>query len=235
MRRLGWLTLGVSVLGTATAPRLTAQRVEIAARIGYAAPAGLQFQASSTTIGSSTEVRSWNGGGLSVGATGSYWLNARFGIQGTADLRFTRHHATFAYSCTTLCIPINLPPGPVDASATRLIASLRFSARQRVGDRLQLGAGVGPALIRFGDSEYRPLITPGLGYQVVYSLANRTTYGVAVGLSAAYVVAPRFRLSVSADEVFYRVWPAEASSWGEVVAPIQHEFTLSAAAVVGVR
>ena len=68
----------------------------------------------------------------------------------------------------------------------------------------------------------------------MYSLAHRTTYGFAVGLLAAYVVSPRFRLSVSADDVLYRVWPAEASSWSEVVAPIQHEFTLSAVAAVTV-
>lgn len=235
MIRPAFIVASVSLLATAMAPRVMAQRVEIAARIGYTAPTGTRFRLADSTAGSSAAARSWNGGGLSVGATASYWLSARFGVQGTADLRFMRHHATFAYSCTTLCIPVNLPPGPVDASATHLVASLRFTARQRVGDRLQLGAAVGPALVRFDDFEYRsPSSASDPGAPAVGLLAYRAVAGVAVGLSAACVVSPRFRLSLSTDEVIYRVWPADASSWSQVVAPIQNELTLSAVAAVAV-
>ena len=156
------------------------------------------------------------------------------GVQGTADLRLVRHHANYAYSCTTLCIPIDLPPGSLDVNTTHWAASLRVAARQRLGDRLQLGAGAGPAMIRFGDSEYRPARTPGAGFPGPYFLAHRATYGVAVGLSAAYTVSSRFRLSVSTDDVLYRAWPADASSWGAVAVPMQHELTFSAAAAVTV-
>jgi hypothetical protein len=224
----------IPLLATAMAPRLMAQRVEVAARAGYLVPAGTQFQMASTNGGSSWSVRSWNGGGLSVGAAASYWLNAHFGVQGTADLRFVRHRAAYAYSCTTLCFPVALPPGPRDASTTHLVASLRFAARQRLGDRLRLGAGVGPAMIRFGDPEYRPSASPDFGFSGAYRLAHRLTYGVGVGVCAAYLMSSRVRLSVSTDDVLYRAWPADASSWSTVAAPMQHELTFSAAAAVAV-
>lgn len=223
-----------AILATATAPRLNAQRVEIAAHIGFSAPTGTRFALADSTAGSSAAVRSWNGGGLSVGATAAYWLNTHFGVQGTADLRFMQHRATFDYSCTTSCVPIN-QVGPVDAATTHLALSLRFTARQRLGDRLQLGAGVGPALIRFDDWEYRsPSAALDPGSPAVGLLASRAAFGVAVGLSAAYVVSPRFRLSVSADDVLYRAQPAGESSWTTVTTPMQHEVTFSMAAAVTV-
>lgn len=124
---------------------------------------------------------------------------------------------------------------PVDAAATHLALSLRLAARQRLGDRLQLGASAGPALIRFDDWEYRsPSSANDPGAPAVGLVAARATFGVAVGVSAAYVVSARFRLSVSADDVVYRVQPAGASSWTTVTTPMQHEITLNAAAAVTV-
>jgi hypothetical protein len=228
------IAASVAFLGAATATALAAQRVEIAARIGYTAPAGTQFRLANANPGSSSAVRSWDGGGLSVGAAASFWLNPHVGVQATADLRFIRHHATYDFACT-VCVPIpGMLPPPVDTNAMQLVASLRLAARQGLGDRLQLGASVGPAMIRFGASEYRAPQTPGAGYPGPYFLAHRATYGVAVGLSAAYVVRPRVRLSLSADDVVYRAWPADASSWSAVAVPIQHELTFSAVAAVTV-
>ena len=51
---------------------------------------------------------------------------------------------------------------------------------------------------------------------------------------ARYTTSSALRLSVSADDVLYRVWPAEASSWTAVAAPMQHELTFSAVAAVTV-
>jgi hypothetical protein len=223
------IVLSASLLATAIATPLTAQRLEVAARVGYSPPTGTQFQVAHA----GSDIRSWNGGALSVGAVASYWLLSHFGIQGTVDLRLTRHYVT---EVTTPSNCWGVPgcgfpgPPPVDASASQLVASLRLAARQELGNRLQLSAGLGPAMIRFGDVEYQP------SGPLDFTLANRTAYGVAGGLSAAYAVSSRLRLTLSTDDVIFRVRPAAApipagnpgGGFTTVVAPLQHEFTFSA-------
>lgn len=225
--------VATAALAAGTAPHLAAQRVEIAARVGVAAATGTQFELNSAT----TAVRSWDAGGPSAGAAVAISLSRHFGVQAVADLVFLRHHATMTYTCSAICAPINVPPGPLDANATNLIASLRWAARQDFGDRLQLGASVGPAMVRFGDAEYQPSSPPEPGAAALYALAHRAAFGVAVGVRAAFSVVPRFRVSVSADDLLYRVPPAAASTmpgWTAVVTPIQHLLTLSVVAGVTV-
>jgi len=213
------------LLSTAAAPGLAAQGLEIAARIGYAAPTGTQFQRVGSWMQSPyTAFQSWDGGGLAVGTTASYWLSTHFGVAGTADLHYTRHQATWGCPPGVACVAL---PAPVDANATNLVASLRLAARQELVNRLQLGASVGAAVIRWGDYEYQ-------SEPPYYTLTNRTTDGVAAGLSAAYALASRFRLSVYSDVVVFRVRPAPSSGPTTVVAPMQHQFTVGATAAVSV-
>ena len=226
------IVVSVSLLATVIATPLTAQRLEVAARIGYSPPTGTQFQLADDY---GTAVRSWDGGGVMIGAVASYWPLSHFGIQGSVDLRFTRHYATFVPGpniCSGLpCL--NIVPELVDTSATQLVASLRLAARQALGHRLQLSASLGPAIIRFGDSEY------GAGSRFDhFSLASRYEVGVAGGLSADYAFSSRLRLTVGTDDILLRVHPAAASEasslgWTAVVTPQEHEFTFSA--VVSVR
>jgi len=220
------IVMSASLLAAAIAPSLAAQRVEVAVRIGHSAPTGTQFQLTNSI----EAVRVWDNGGLSVGFSASYWVSGHFGVQGTADLQFTRHQGSWVYS-GPCCIPMEPGPGTMDANATNLLASLRLALRQGLGGRLQLGVSLGPALIRFGDAEQSQAPD--------YALAHRTTYGVAAGLSAACALSSRFRFSVGTDYVAFRVQPAAPSftmlqwSW-TAVAPMQHQFTVSAMAAVTV-
>ena len=224
------IVLPASLLAIATAKPLTAQRLEVAARIGYSPPSGTQFQLASQY---GYVDRSWDGGGLSIGAVASYWPLTHFGVQGTLNVRFTRHYATYVHApCSGIpgCLP---PTAPLDTSATQLVASLRLAARQALGHRLHLSASLGPAIIRFGDSEY------GAGDRFDWlSLANRYELGVTGGLSAAYAFSSRVRLTVGTDNVVLRVHSAAASmsywGWTTVVIPLEHEFTVSAAVSVRV-
>jgi len=213
------IALSASLLAAAIATPLTAQRLEVAARIGYSPPTGTLFQANDGGI------RSWDGSGLSIGAVASYWLLAHFGIQGSVDFRLARHYVTD--SSATLCSPAGCPPPrpPVllDPSATQMTASLRLVARRALGPRLELSASLGPAMILFGHSEYQP------SGSADYALAQNYAYGVAGGLSAACALSSRLRLTVSTDDVVFRVQPAAVDF---VAAPLRHEFTLSAAVSV---
>ena len=71
------IVLPASLLAIATAKPLTAQRLEVAARIGYSPPSGMQFQLASQY---GYVDRSWDGGGLSIGAVASYWPLTHFGV-----------------------------------------------------------------------------------------------------------------------------------------------------------
>jgi hypothetical protein len=218
------IALSVSLLATAIAPPLTAQRFEVAARIGYSPPTGTLFQVNSME----GVIRSWDGSGLSIGAVASYWLLTHFGIQGTVDLRFAQHYlAEGAWSspCYTIVCgpPVLNPPILLNTSATQLVASLRLAARRALGPRLELSASLGPAMILVGHSEYQP------GGSADYALVQNYAYGVAGGLSAACALSSRLRLTVSTDDVVFRVQPA-ARYW--VAAPLRHEFTLSSAVSV---
>ncbi len=214
------IVLSASLLATTIATPLTAQRLEVAARFGYSPPTGTLFQVPGYAI------RSGDGDGLSIGAVASYWPLAHFGIQGSADFRFARHHVT--YYGGLFCVLAPCPPGNtalVDTSATQMTASLRLVARQALGPRLQLSASLGPAMVLFGHSEYQPSQLP------QYSLTQNYAYGVAGGLSAAWAVASRLRLTVSTDDVVFRVRPAAQMSTSVplvVAAPLRHEFTVSA-------
>jgi hypothetical protein len=75
-------------------------------------------------------------------------------------------------------------------------------------------------MIRFSHSEYQP------GESGDYALAQNYAYGVAGGLSAACALSSRLRLTVSTDDVAFRLRPA-AVYW--VIASVQHEFTIGAA------
>ena len=228
----------VSLLATAIATPLTAQHLEVAARIGYSPASGTQYYLASGTqfqlaTGNGHVVRSWDGGGFIIGAVASYWPLTHFGIEGTLDLRFTRHYATWVPPPNN-CVGLPcLDNGPelVDTSATQLVASLRLAARQALGHRLHLSASLGPAIIRFGDSEY------GAADRFDWlSLANRYELGVTGGLSAAYAFSSRVRLTVGTDDLVLRVHSAAASmsywGWTTVVIPLEHEFTFSAVATV---
>jgi hypothetical protein len=221
-----WMAVSVSalLLATAAARPLAAQRIEIATRVGYSPPTGTLFQLGS----GSSALRAWDGGGPSVGATAAYWLTAHFGVEGTADARFVGHYADPGVCAPG--IPCNLREGPVDTRATQLLASLRFAARQRLGERFRVGASLGPAIVRFGDSEYRACSLNPPGVCGLYYFAHRLVYGFALGVSAAYALSPRFLLSVGADDAMYRVQPAAALSAGfgaELVTPLQHQLTFS--------
>jgi len=230
--------LSASLLATAIATPLTAQRLEVAARIGYSPASGTQYYLASGTLGqlatrNSYVVRSWDGGGFIIGAVASYWPLTHFGIQGTLDLRFTRHYATFdRQPCFGLpgCLP---PVAPIDTSARQLVASVRLTARQALGHRLHLSAGLGPAIIRFGDSEYSAADRFDW-----LSLANRYELGVTGGLSGAYAFSSRIRLTVGIDDLVLRVHSVAASmsdwGWTTVVIPLEHQFTFRAAVSVRV-
>jgi hypothetical protein len=218
------IVLSASLLAIAIATPLTAQRLEVAARIGYSPPTGTLFQVNDGGI------RSWDGSGLSIGAVASYWLRAHLGIQGTVDLRFARHYvaeAAWTSPCYTVVCgqPVLNPPVLLDTSATQLVASLRLAARQALGPRLELSASLGPAMILFGHSEYKP---SGSGD---YALAQNYAYGVAGGLSAACALSSRLRLTVSTDDVVFRVQPAASQTYGGA-APLWHDFTFRAAVSV---
>lgn len=233
MLRLPDIVVCAAVLATAGAPRLTAQSVEIATRFGYSAPTGTRFQLSN----GSAHVRSWDGGGPSAGASIRVWPATHLGIQGSVDFRFTRQRATY-YSPPCSGVPGCMPlPGPADATATELAVSLRLVARQTLGGRLQLGASVGPAIIRFANSEYQAYSsTYCMADCSAYFLANHSVLAGAVGLSVAYALSSGFRLTIGADDVIYRVRPEDPSRlpglWTSVLAPVQHEITFTAAAAV---
>jgi len=233
------IALSVSLLAIAIATPLTAQRLEVAAHIGYSPASGTQYYLASGTqlqlaTGYGYVVRSWDGGGFIIGAVASYWPLTHFGIQGTLDLRFTRHYATWVpplNNCVGLpCL--NNGPELVDTSATQLVASLRLAARQALGP-LHLSASLGPAIIRFGDSEYAAADRFDW-----LSLANRYEVGVTGGLSAAYAFSSRVRLTVGTEDLVLRVHSEAASmsywGWTTVVIPLEHEFTFSVVASVRV-
>jgi hypothetical protein len=218
------------LLAAVTAVPARAQRLEVGVRIGYSPPTATEFR---RTLGDGFVVRSWDGGALSIGALASYWPLAHFGIQGTADLRVTRAYGTFPNGIVSV---IAAPPS--GTSTTQLIASVRLAARQAVGRRLQLGASLGPAMIRFGDSEF------GSG-PLLDGFVHRTAYGVAGGVSAAYTVSSRLRLTVSTEDVIYQVrqvplgpflnTPAPPDHLAvSVEAPHWHDLTVSAGLSVGI-
>ena len=227
------ILVSLLLLAAAMAPRLLAQRIEIAGRAGYLAPTGTQFRLTSTNPGLQlvrpvVERRRTLGGRDCVvlaeharRGAGHRRLPVRAAPR---DLRLFLHD------------PRAHPRHASDAGGRECDAAGRLVPIGAVGRDwdVEPEAGAGPAMIRFSDSEYRPAPTPGAGFPGPYFLAHRATYGVAVGLSAAYTVSSRFRLSVSADDVLYRAWPADASSWGAVAVPMQHELTFSAAAAVTV-
>jgi len=69
-----------------------------------------------------------------------------------------------------------------------------------------------------------------------YHLAHRYAVGVACGLSATLAMLSPFSLRLGADEVIVRLNPANplAQPSTAAVAPLQHEFTVSAAVSVRV-
>ena len=176
-----------SLLAMVTAMPLTAQRLEIAARTQYSPASGTQFRMNDGAW------RSWDGNAFSIGMLASYWPLRHFGMEGTVDLRFTRAYETF---------PGLLLPGPrtVDTSTTQLTASLRLAVRQAFGPRLHLTASLGPAMLRLGDAEYNDW-----GGTLSPTYLHRIAYGVVGGLAAAYAVSARLSLSVSAEDVAYRL------------------------------
>jgi hypothetical protein len=217
------LVLGAWLAAAVTAQPANAQRVELAPRIGYSPPTGTQFR---ITRMDGTVVRSWDGSGLSIGAIASYWPLTHFGIQGTVDVRLTRAYATnparFGF----------IPAGPpIDTSTTQVVASLRLAARKRLRQALQLTAGLGPAMIRFGDSEYGYYGTLYAGF------ARQTAYGVVGALSVAYVFSSRVHFTLSTEDAVYRVQrkpvalPIVTPGGGtaSLEAPLWHQFTVSAA------
>jgi hypothetical protein len=229
------IAVSASLLTIALAAPVTAQRLEVAVRIGYSPPTGTLFQ-----VGAESDIRSWDGSGLSIGAAASYWPRAHVGIQGTVDLRFARHYVTegaWTSECMpVLCQPVLNPPVRLETSATQLVASLRLAARRALGPGIELSASLGPAMILFGHSEYQP------GGSAAYALAQNYAYGIAGGLSAAYALSSRLRLTVRTDDAVFRVQPAAvrggftSAGWQiySVTAPLRHQLTFSAAVSVGV-
>ena len=212
------LLASLPVIGTA-AP-LAAQRLEVAARIGYSPSSGTEFLVVDNVGG---VYRSWDGAALSMGALASYWPLTHFGMLGTFDLRLARAYETQ---------PANdpHPARTIDTSTTQLNVSLRLAVRQAVGRAFQLTAGIGPVMVRFGDAEY---------YGILGSyLARQTAFGVAGGLSAHWGISPRLRLTLSAEDVVCRVQrqavalPGPNTPGGpgisSVDAPLLHQLTFSA-------
>jgi hypothetical protein len=212
------------LLAVVVAAPLTAQRLQIGARFGYSPSTGTQFQMNDGSY------RSWEGRAASVGVVASYWPLTHFGIQGTVDLRRTRAYETFP----SLPDPFTGTVREVTfaTSTTQLAASLRFAVRQTVGQRLQLAASLGPAMIRLGDAEYNNWY----GTLSPYYL-HRIAYGVVGGLSAAYALSTRLGLTLSAEDVTYQLQQKAVAlpiltpdfAIESIGAPTWHEFTFSAA------
>jgi len=224
-----------TLLLTALAPlTLRAQRIEIATHVGYAARAGTLFRLSSPP----GVARAWDDGGVDIGATAGWWFGARLGLEGDVDVRFTRYHEDYTGFCSGIPIPGCRTPDPVDGSARQLVVSLRLAARQTLGGRLRLGAGVGPALVRFGRARYKvayvvqdpncPTCTtvPTASY-----LPSHDVLALAVGFSVGYALARRIRFSAGADDVIFRASPVEdvpSAGWASVVTPTLHQLTFGA-------
>ena len=216
----------VSLLATAIATPLTAQRLEVAARLGYSPPTGTLFQLNDG------ETRSWEGGAVSVGVLASYWPLTHLGIQGTVDLRLARAYTTYP---TFPALGLFRGPVTFDTSTTQLAASLRVAARQVIAQDLVLTASLGPAMIRFGHAEYGATLSPYFVRQIAY--------GVAGGLSATCIFSSRINLTLSAEDVVYQLQqkavalplnPPSGLGVSSVDAPLWHEFTFSAAVSVRV-
>jgi len=223
-----------ALLTVALAPSLTSQPVEIATRVGYAAKAGTLFRLANP----GAAVRAWDESGPDVGVTAGWWFSARLGIHATVDLRFARYHADYADFCLNL-VPGCRTPGPVNGAATQLLASLRVAARQTVGERIALGASLGPALIQFGAAHYPSEYAvensncPACGATVptLSYLPSHDVLALAVGLSAAYALSSRFRFSAGVDDVIFRARPVQdvpEAGWTSVVTPTLHQLTFSA-------
>jgi hypothetical protein len=223
------------LLTVAVPPHLSAQRIELTTRFGYAAPAGTLFRMSAAPA-SPTEVRTWDGGGLDAGATAAWWLGEHHGLAGSVDFRFTRYYQEYTNGCVgvTGIMPGCRMPDPVDGAARQMVASLRFVTRQSVGERLRLGASFGPALIHFGEAHYASAHTvycstcsfiPTLSYS-----PSHDVLGLAVGLSAGYGLSSRVRFSAAVDDVMFRTSPGDvvAMPWTEQVTPALHQLTFSA-------
>ena len=216
------IVFSVSLLATAIATPLTAQRLEVAARIGYSPPSATLFQVNDGAT------RSWEGGALSIGVLASYWPLTHLGIQGTIDLRLAR-----AYTTYTTYPALGPSPRSVtfDTSSAQLAASLRVAARQVIAQDLLLTASLGPAMIRLGDAEYgdHGTLSPYFVRQIAY--------GVAGGLSAGCAFSSRLSLTLSAEYVAYQLQQKAValpilqpeSPIYSVDAPPWHEFTFSAA------
>ena len=220
MLRARVIVLPATLLAIASATPLAAQRLEVAARIGYSRPTGTLWSAPVL------DERVWGGASVSVGGTVAWWPLTHFGVQGSVDLRLARQYGTYSPCPPGVpCLP-NIA-GPWDTVGTRLVMPLRLAARQDLGGRFQFGATLGPAVVRFGPAPYTMLS---------YHLAHRYAVGVACGLSATLAMLSPFSLRLGADEVIVRLNPANplAQPSTAAVAPLQHEFTVSAAVSVRV-
>jgi len=212
--------LSALLLATAIATPLTAQRLEIAARVGYSPPTGTQFQMNGGAY------RSWEGDARSLGVLASYWPLTNFGIQSTVDLRFTRAYETWPGFLALA------GPRTFATNTTQLTASLRVAVRQAVGQRVHFTASLGPAMLRLGDAEYNNWY----GTLSPYYL-HRIAYGLAAGLSAAYAFSSRLSLTVSAEDVAYQLQQKAVAlpiitpdfEIDSVEAPAWHQFAVSAA------
>jgi hypothetical protein len=221
-----------ALLTAALAPGLIAQSVEIATRVGYAAPAGTLFRLANQ----GESVRAWDGSGPAVGMMAGWWPSAHVGVQASVDLRFTRYRADYENLCPNL--PGCQIPDPVNGAATQVVASLRVAARRAVGDRIQLGASLGPTLIQFGKAQYASayqvstsncpacgMFVPTLSY-----LPSHNVLALGVGVSVGYALSSRVQFSAGADDVIFRARPTEdvPGAWTSVVIPTLHQLTFSA-------
>lgn len=211
----------VLVTALATARPAAAQRLELGVRAGQARLTGSEV----VLLNSVESARVWDRGGVTMGATVTYWLGRHLGVRGTTDLQFTRHYAAWSYF-GPCCVPIMAGPGDLDSRVTNLAASLRLAARFAPVGRVEMGFSAGPALVHLGEQSEAS----------TYAFVRTDVMGAAGGVTLAWAPTRRLRLGLSADELLFRVRPADPEMfpgyWTTVSAPIQRQLTLSVTATV---
>ncbi|HVM44084.1 MAG TPA: hypothetical protein VMT77_11265 [Gemmatimonadales bacterium] len=211
----------VLVAALATARPAAAQRLELGVRVGHAAVTGPEF----VLANSGDSARVWDRDGVTVGAGVTYWLGRHVGVRGTADFQFARHRAAWSYF-GPCCVPIPAGPGDRDSAVTNVAASLRLAARFAPVGRVEVGFSAGPALVHLGEQSDAS----------TYAFVHTDVVGAAGGVTLAWAPTRRLRLGLSADELLYRVRPADPALfpgfWTTVSAPIQRQLTLGVTATV---
>lgn len=201
----------LSVLVLALPRPLVAQRLEVAASVGYATPGATQFSVVIPRAGQPGE-NTFEGrheGGIELGGSATFWASSLLGIRVGGGVWQTRWKLTS-----------DQPSSSSDAARLSR-AFVQLAARTRLGPT-RVSAAVGPALVHFGGEAYEP----GSSW-----LADESVVGVAAGLHLSLGLGGAFALVVSAENVMYRV------KLGQVVpppnqppttTPLQHDRRLSA-------